>query len=95
MTSYPDVSLLHVSTAFREIKYKKQFFQTRKKSAFCLKLTYTLLGVRLNLGGEMFSEAYNLMSEKCPLPTENVLELIKLRGRSIWLRFLVVVVVFI
>ena len=42
MTSYPDVSLLHVSTAFREIKYKKQFFQTRKKSAFCLKLTYTL-----------------------------------------------------
>ena len=53
------------------------------------------MGVRLNLGGEMFSEAYNLMSEKCPLPTENVLELIKLRGRSIWLRFLVVVVVFI
>ena len=42
MTSYPDVSLLHVSTAFREIKYKKQFFQTRKKSAFCLKLTYAL-----------------------------------------------------
>ena len=55
----------------------------------------TYVGVRLNLGGEMFSEAYNLMSEKCPLPTENVLELIKLRGRSIWLRFLVVVVVFI
>ena len=42
MTSYPDVSFLHVSTAFREIKCKKQFFQTRKKSAFCLKLTYTL-----------------------------------------------------
>ena len=42
MTSYPDVSLLHVSAAFREIKYKKQNFQTRNKSAFCLKLTYTL-----------------------------------------------------
>ena len=42
MTSYPDVSFLHVSTAFREIKCKNQFFQTRKKSAFCLKLTYTL-----------------------------------------------------
>ena len=43
----------------------------------------TYVGVRLNLGGEMFSEAYNLMSEKCPLPTENVSERIKLRGRSI------------
>ena len=42
MTSYPDVSLFHVSTTFREIIYKKQFFQTRKMSAFCLKLTYTL-----------------------------------------------------
>ena len=30
MTSYPDVSFLHVSTTFREIKCKKQFFQTRK-----------------------------------------------------------------
>ena len=42
MTSYHDVSFLHVSTAFREIKYKKQLFKARKKSAFCLKLTYTL-----------------------------------------------------
>ena len=51
MTSYPDVSLLHVSTAFREIFF---FFQTRKKSAFCLKLTYTL-----------FEKMYEVQNDTC------------------------------
>ena len=42
MTSYPNFFVFHVSTTFRKINYKKHLFQTRPRSAFCLKLTYTL-----------------------------------------------------
>ena len=42
MTNYPNFVVFHVSTTFRKTNYTIEKIHTRKMSAFCLKLTYTL-----------------------------------------------------